>query len=345
MVVDRFPKMAHFIPCHKTEDATMVAELFFREVVRLHGLPRTIVSDRDTKFLSHFWRTLWAKLGTKLLFSTACHPQTDGKTGVVNRTLSTLLHALVKRNIKTWEDCLPHVEFAYNHSVHSATKLTPFQVVYGFNPLSPLDLFALPLKEQANLDGKSKAEFVVSLHEQVRRNIAERTEMYARKANKGRRELLLSPGDQVWIHMRKEMFPEERKSKLLPRKDGPFTVLEKINNNAYKIDLQGKYPISDSLNVADLELFVAGDLDLRSNPFIGGGDDAAIIDQDSSDESDRESSGRLDEPNAGSNESQPAGDLGGSGTTQMNQSRSHEPNNQGSTDDPIVYSTGPITRA
>ena len=100
------------------------------------------------------------KLGTRLLFSTTCHPQTDGQTETVNRTLSTLLRAIIKKNIKTWEDCLPHVEFAYNRSMHSATKLTPFQVVYGFNPLSPLDLFALPLKEQSNLDGKQKAEFI-----------------------------------------------------------------------------------------------------------------------------------------------------------------------------------------
>jgi hypothetical protein len=98
-------------------------------------MPSTIVSDRDAKFSSHFWRTLWNKLGTKLLFSTTCHPQTDGQTEMVNRTLGTMLRAVLKKNFKMWEECLPHVEFAYNQAIHSTTKVSPFQVVYGFNPV------------------------------------------------------------------------------------------------------------------------------------------------------------------------------------------------------------------
>jgi hypothetical protein len=91
MVVDRFSKMVHFIQCHKTDNATHIADSFFSNVVQLHGMPNTIVSNHDAKFLGHFWRTLWNKLGTKLLFSTTCHPQIDGEREVVNRTLSTML--------------------------------------------------------------------------------------------------------------------------------------------------------------------------------------------------------------------------------------------------------------
>jgi transposase InsO family protein len=130
---------------------THVADLFFREIVHLHGVPNTIVSDRDAKFLSHFWRTLWAQLGTKILFSTTCHPQTDGQTEVVNRTLSTMLRAILKNNIKLWEECLPHVEFAYNRSMHSTTKMCPFKIVYGLIPRAPIDLMPLPTSEKIKL--------------------------------------------------------------------------------------------------------------------------------------------------------------------------------------------------
>uniref|UniRef100_A0A2N9I4D7 Reverse transcriptase n=1 Tax=Fagus sylvatica TaxID=28930 RepID=A0A2N9I4D7_FAGSY len=253
VVVDRFSKMAHFISCHKTDDATHIADLFFREIVRLHGVPRSIVSDRDVKFLSYFWKVLWGKLGTKLLFSTTCHPQTDGQTEVVNRTLSTLLRTIIQKNLKNWEDCLPFIEFAYNRSVHSTTDFSPFEIVYGFNPLTPLDLLPLPVNERTSLDGQKKAEMVKKLHESVRQHIEKKNEQYANKANKGRRQVIFEPGDWVWVHMRKERFPARRRSKLHPRGDGPFQVLERINDNAYKLDLPGD--------------------DSRSNPFEERGND------------------------------------------------------------------------
>jgi hypothetical protein len=139
--------------------------------------PNTIISNRDAKFLSHFWRALWFKLGTKLLFSTTCHPQTDGQTEVVNRTLSTMLRAVLKTNLKLWE-CLPHIEFTYNRSVHSMTKVSPFQVVYDFNPCAPIDLLPLPPSKMTCFDASQRSEFILKVHETTKLNIEKMNEKY-----------------------------------------------------------------------------------------------------------------------------------------------------------------------
>ncbi|KAL3567897.1 hypothetical protein D5086_030548 [Populus alba] len=192
VVVDRFSKMAHFIPCHKTDDATKIADLFFREIVRLHGVPKSIVSDIDVKFLSYFWKVLWGKL-----------------------------------------------EFAYNRSMHSTTEFSSFEIVYGFNPLTPMDLIPLPINERVSLDGNHKAQVVKTLHEGVRQQIERRNRVYTTKANKGRKH----------------------------------DILERINDNAYKVDLPGEYGVSATFNISDLTLFDVGD-DSRLNPFEERGDDA-----------------------------------------------------------------------
>ncbi|KAJ9556733.1 hypothetical protein OSB04_011347 [Centaurea solstitialis] len=221
-------------------------------------------------------------MGTKLLFSTTCHPQTDGQTEVVNLTLGTLLRSLVGKNLKTWEQCLPHVEFTYNRHVHYATKFSPFQIVYGFKPLTPMDLTPLPVNEHLNLDGKKKAEFVKQIHEKAKSNIEERTKKYEQQANKGKRKVTFEPGDWVWLHLRKERFPTRRKSKLMQRGDRPFQVLQKIIDNAYKFDLPVEYNVHDVFNVSDLSLFNAGD-DLRTNHIKERGNDESPS-NDSNDE-------------------------------------------------------------
>ena len=218
-------------------------------------MAKTIVLDHDTKFLSYFWKTLWAKLGTRLLFSTTCHPQTDGQTEVVNRTLSMMLRVLIKKNLKEWEECLPHVEFAYNTAVHSTTNMCPFEVVYGFKPLAPIDLLPLPLQERSNMEASKCASYVKKIHEKNKEAIEKRSKYYAEWANKHCKKVTFEPGDLVWVHLRKDRFPEKRKSKLLPRGDGPFRVLSKINDNAYKIELHEHYGVSTSFNVADLTPF------------------------------------------------------------------------------------------
>ena len=135
-----------------------------------------------------------------------------------------------------------------------------------------MDLSPLPVSEHVNLDSKKKAEFVKQLHERARLNIERKTEQYIKQANKGRHKLVFEPGDWVWLHMRKERFPAQRCSKLLPRGDGPFQVLERINDNAYKLDLPGEYNVSATFNVTDLSPFDIGD-DLRTNPFQEEGND------------------------------------------------------------------------
>ena len=112
---------------NKIDDASHIANLFCREILNLHGVPKTIVSDRGVKFLSYFWKTLCVKLGIKLVFSSAYHPQTDGQTEVTNRTLSTLLRVLIKKNIKEWEECLPIAEYPYNRARHTSTSKSPMR--------------------------------------------------------------------------------------------------------------------------------------------------------------------------------------------------------------------------
>ena len=151
----------------------------------------------------------------------------------VNRILTQLLRTIVTKNLKSWEECLPFIKFAYNICIHSSTSYSPFELVYGFNPLTPLDLLPLPVDERVGLDGKKKAELVKQIPEKAREHIIRKTEQYASQANQGRKRIVFEPGDWVWLHMRKERFPAQRRSKLQSRGDGPFQVLERINDNAY----------------------------------------------------------------------------------------------------------------
>ena len=130
---------------NKSNDASLIADLYFKEIVRLHGIPKTMVSDQDPKFLSHFWRTLWRKLGTSLLFSTSYHPQTDGQTEVTNRSLGNFLRSYVGKNVKQWDLILPQIEFAYNRSMHKTVGKSPFEVVYGLQPIEPMELHPIRL--------------------------------------------------------------------------------------------------------------------------------------------------------------------------------------------------------
>ncbi|KAM0051838.1 putative nucleotidyltransferase, Ribonuclease H [Helianthus debilis subsp. tardiflorus] len=154
--------MGHFIPCKKKTDAVNVAQLFFWDIYCLHGLLSSIVSNRDTRFLSHFWSNLWKMVNTQLNFSSAYHPQTDGQTEVVNWSHGNLLRCLVVDHVNSWDQKLCQAEFAHNHAVSQSTRFSPFEVVYSAKPRGPLDLMSLPISGSVP---KKVQDFVVGLHE------------------------------------------------------------------------------------------------------------------------------------------------------------------------------------
>lgn len=134
VVIDRKTSMVHLIPITTKTTATELAELYLWEVVRLHGFPVSIVSDRDTKFTSAFWRELHRIVGTKLLMSTSFHPQTDGASERAIQTISKMLRSMVEPSQNDWVDWLPMVEFAMNSCVSASTGFAPFELNYGFLP-------------------------------------------------------------------------------------------------------------------------------------------------------------------------------------------------------------------
>ena len=140
---DRLSKMVHFAPCKKTIDAPGMACLFVQHVIRLHGWPSVVISDRDPRFDSEFWRAVLKGSECQLRMSTPYHPQTDGQTERANRTLLAMLRKFASPNGSNWEDLLPWLEFAYNDSWQSSTGFSPFFLCTGSHPRRPLSsLFA-----------------------------------------------------------------------------------------------------------------------------------------------------------------------------------------------------------
>jgi hypothetical protein len=131
VMVDKLSKSSHFVHVKSTCKTVDIANIFIKEIFRLHGMPKEIVSDQDTKFTSIFWKSLMVGFETKLLFSTAYHPQTDGKTERVNQIVEYMLRMHVMHQPKKWEDYLPLVEFAYNNGYQESLKMSPFEVLYG----------------------------------------------------------------------------------------------------------------------------------------------------------------------------------------------------------------------
>nr|GEV33230.1 putative reverse transcriptase domain-containing protein [Tanacetum cinerariifolium] len=286
VVVDRFSKMVHFIPCKKTTDAVNVAQLFFRDVYRLHGLPSSIVSDRDTRFLSHFWRSLWKMMNTQLNFSSAYHPQTDGQTKVVNKSLGNLLRCLVGDHVKAWDQKLCQAEFAYNHAVNRSTGYSPFQVVSTAQPRGPLDLMTLQVSSSVP---KKVQDFVARLHDVhkvVHGNLVRANSKYKQDADHKRRHVDFEEGDFVWAVLTKDCFPVGEYNNLSAKKIVPLEIVEKINSNAYRLKLPSHFRCSDVFNVKHLIPYHgdSSDDDLAMNSrtnfaYSGGNDGGPSIEE------------------------------------------------------------------
>jgi transposase InsO family protein len=137
--VDRLTKSAHFIPVQVIYPAIRYAKIYFERIISLHGIPKTIVSDRGTQFVNNFWRHLHESLGTKLLHNTAYHPQTGGQTERVNQILEDMLRSYVLNYSDTWDECLPLAEFSYNNSYQESIKMAPFEALYGRRCRTPLN--------------------------------------------------------------------------------------------------------------------------------------------------------------------------------------------------------------
>ena len=215
------------------------------------GLPLTITSDRDGRFMSAFWRTLWKRAGTKLNFSSSFHPQTDGQTEVVNRSVGNMLRCLCEGKLGTWDQMLAQAEFAYNSSVNRATRLSPFQIVYGRLPHFPADISFHSIEkesEEANVFMRERAKFFSQVQGKLREGYAK----VESRINKKRKEKLFEVADLVWVYVSKDRYPVGQHNKLKPRKIGPCKVVKKINSNAYQVELPEGWRISNTFNVADL---------------------------------------------------------------------------------------------
>jgi hypothetical protein len=246
VVVDCLTKPAHFIPMKTTNSASKLVPLYMKEVVTLHGMPKSIVSDRDSKFVSKFWESLHCALGTKLSLSVAFHPQTDGQSERTIQTLENMLRACVLSWKGRWEDHLALAEFTFNNTYQASIKMAPYEALYGRWCISPLCWETLG---ERSLVGPDWVQQTSEKVRQIRQNILAAQSHQKSYADVRRRDMEFALGDQVLLRVSPTRgvirFGVSRK--LSPRYIGPFSILSRIGSLAYRLQLPesmaGVHPI------------------------------------------------------------------------------------------------------
>jgi len=223
VVIDRLTKSAHFIPFHIIDFVPKLAKMYIRDIVRLHGVPVSIVSDRDSRFTSRFWKCLH-ELGTNLNINTAYHPQTDGQSWRTIQILEDMLRLCVLDFKSKWIKYLPLVEFAYNNSFQATIGMAPYEAMYGRKCRSPLYYDEVGEKYLIGPEMIQDMKDKISI---IRRRMLTAQSRQKSYAYKHRRQLEFNVGDLVYLKVSpmKGVVRFGKKGKLSPRFVGPFEVL------------------------------------------------------------------------------------------------------------------------
>ncbi|KAL5815789.1 hypothetical protein ACOSQ3_024167 [Xanthoceras sorbifolium] len=236
VIVDRLTKSAHFLPVRTDYSLDRLAELYIREIVRLHGVPVSIISDRDPRFTSRFWKKFQEALGTRLSFSTAFHPQTDGQSERVIQVLEDMLRSCVIEFEGSWADHLPLIEFAYNNSYQSSIAMAPYEALYGRKCRTPLCWTELGEDRLVGPDLIRQTEEKVKIIRDRLKIASDRQKSYA---DLKRKEIEYDVGEKVFLKVSpwKKVLRFGRKGKLSPRFIGPYEIIERVGPVAYRLAL------------------------------------------------------------------------------------------------------------
>jgi hypothetical protein len=238
--------VTHFLPVHTSDKAQKYAELYIDRIVCLHGLPRTIVSDRGAPFVARFWEQLQETLRTKLIRSSAYHPQTDGQTERVNQILEDMLRACAINCGKNWDKNLSLAEFAYNNSSQSCLKMAPFEALYERRCRTPLNWSQPGEREVFGPHLVTEAERKVKL---IRKNLEAAQARQKSYHDKRRKPLQFEVGDFVYLKVSPTKGVQRFgiKGRLAPRYIGPYEIIEACGPVAYKLKLPPKMSVVHSV--------------------------------------------------------------------------------------------------